>query len=291
MKSRLSPRIGKGIAYVLLSAFAVVSLMPLYWMFVTSIQVHRYTESVPPKFFPVGIVEFFKTGDSAWLVESFDVWTKLLQNADVYRWFWNSFYIAVLITACHLLFDSMAGYVLAKKRFPGRMPIFWLIIATLMIPAEVTLVPLFITVQKLGIYNTHWALILPGAAGVFGVFLLRQFMLGLPTELIEAAKIDGASEWQVYTRIIVPLSKPALATLGIFAFIGNWNNFLWPLIIINKATLMTLPVGLKTLQDANLAIFKLLMGGAAIAALPMIIVFLLFQRHIVKGLTVGSLKG
>lgn len=284
-------RIGKGITYVLLTAWAAISLLPLYWMFVTTFQVNRYTESVPPKFFPVGLIEYLKTGDKQWLTDSFDVITQLLQNQDVYLWFWNSLYIAVIITAAHLVFDSMAAYVLAKKRFPGRATIFWIIIATLMVPTEVTLVPLFITVRKLGLYNSHWALILPGAAGVFGVFLLRQFMLSLPSELIEAAKIDGATEWQTFTKVIIPLSTPALATLGIFAFIGNWNNFLWPIIIINKAGLMTLPVGLKTLQDANLAIFKLLMGGAAVAALPMIIVFLLFQRHIVKGLTVGSLKG
>lgn len=291
MTSNHFKRIGKAIAYVLLSAWAVISLLPLYWMFVTSIQVNRFTETVPPKLLPVGILEYFKTGDKQWLVETFDTFAKLLQNQDLYVWFWNSFYIALIVTLGHLVFDSMAAYVLAKKRFPGRNLIFWIIIATLMVPSEVTLVPLFIVVRKLGLYNTHWSLILPGMAGVFGVFLLRQFMLGLPSELIEAAKIDGASEWQTFQRIIIPLATPALATLGIFAFIGTWNNFLWPIIVINKASLMTLPVGLKTLQDANLAIFKLLMAGAAVAALPMILVFLAFQRHIVKGLTVGSVKG
>jgi multiple sugar transport system permease protein len=284
-------RAGKGIAYLFLTAWAVISLFPLYWMFITSIQLERWTETVPPKLLPVGLLNYLHSGQATWLTQTFDTYHKLLLNPNLYRWFWNSFYIALVVMCGHLLLDSMAAYVLAKKQFPGRTAIFWIIIATLMVPSEVTLVPLFIMVRKLGLYDTHWALIVPGLAGAFGVFMLRQFMLGLPSELIEAATIDGANEWQIYSRIILPLAMPAMATLGIFSFMGTWNNFLWPLIVISKAPLMTLPIGLKTLQDANLAIFKLLMAGASIAALPMIIIFLVFQRYIVKGLTVGSLKG
>jgi len=189
-----------------------------------------------------------------------------------------------------LLIDSMAGYVLAKKKFPGRNLIFWIIISTMMIPGQVTLVPLFIMIRDLNLMDTHWALILPDLSMVFGVFLMRQFMYSIPDELIEAAKMDGASEWRTFWTIVLPLAKPGLAALGIFTFMNVWNSFLWPIIVLNNAKLYTLPVGLKTLQDANLASFKLLMSGAAVAAIPMIIVFILFQRYFVKGLTLGGVK-
>jgi multiple sugar transport system permease protein len=138
--------------------------------------------------------------------------------------------------------------------------------------------------------DTHWALIFPDLAMVFGVFLMRQFMYSIPDELLDAAKIDGASEWTTYWKIVLPLAKPGLAALGIFTFMSVWNSFLWPIIVLNDANLYTLPVGLKSLQDANLASFKLLMSGAAIAAVPMIIVFIMFQQHFVKGLTLGGVK-
>ncbi|MGB8957269.1 MAG: carbohydrate ABC transporter permease, partial [Tumebacillaceae bacterium] len=189
-----------------------------------------------------------------------------------------------------LLLDTMAGYALAKKRFPGRNLVFWMIIATMMIPGQITLVPLFMMVQNLHLMDTHWALILPDLSMVFGVFLMRQYMLSIPSDLLEAAKIDGASEWKTFWKIVVPLAKPALATLGIFTFMNVWNSFLWPIIVLNNADLYTLPVGLKTLQDQNLAVFKLLMSGAAVAAVPMIIVFIAFQKYFIKGLTVGGVK-
>lgn len=145
-------------------------------------------------------------------------------------------------------------------------------------------------IRDLNLMDTHWALILPDLSMVFGVFLMRQFMFSIPDELLEAAKIDGASEWKTYWSIVLPLARPGLAALGIFTFMNVWNSFLWPIIVLNSAKLYTLPVGLKTLQDANLADFKLLMSGAAIAAIPMIIVFIFFQRHFVKGLTLGGVK-
>lgn len=283
---------GRTFSYLLLVAAAVISLVPIYWMFITSIQLDQYTEHVPPLWYPVGIVNYFKTFDPTWLQQSFDTLQGLFLRQPIGRWFFNSAYIAVVVTAGILLLDSMAAYALAKKQFPGRKAAFWAVILSMMIPGQVTLVPLFIMVRVLGLIDTHWALILPDLSMVFGVFLLRQFMLGgVPNELLEAAKIDGANEWQAYTNIVLPLSTPALATLGIFTFTSVWNSFLWPVIVLNKKALMTLPVALKLLQDQNLAIFKLLMAGAAVAALPTIIVFLLFQRYFIKGLTVGSLKG
>jgi len=315
-------KINKLIIYALLSIFAIVSLLPLYWVFSTSLQLSSYqdeelerqvsyVDSNPPKMYPVGITEYFehwgkareaeKIGDAEaeayhrgimdYIIEdTFSGFTTLFNKNNVGIWFFNSFYIAVVVTIGILLFDSMAGYVLAKKRFPGRNLIFWSIIATMMIPGQVTLVPLFIMVRNFGIMDTHWALIFPDLAMVFGVFLMRQFMHSIPDELLDAAKIDGASEWKTYWKIVIPLAKPGLAALGIFTFMNVWNSFLWPIIVLNDANLYTLPVGLKTLQDANLASFKLLMSGAAIASIPMIIVFMLFQRHFVKGLTLGGVK-
>ena len=166
-----------------------------------------------------------------------------------------------------------------------------MMISTMMIPGQVTLVPMYILVTRLGIKGSLYSVIFPPLAMVFGVFLMRQFMKTIPTELIEAAKIDGASELSIYWKIILPLSKPALATLGILVFMSVWNSFLWPLIILNKDYLFTLPVGLKSLQDKNLVDYGLLMSGASISAIPMFIVFLFFQKYFVKGLTLGSLKG
>ncbi|MFS0863071.1 carbohydrate ABC transporter permease [Fredinandcohnia sp. 179-A 10B2 NHS] len=315
-------KLNKLIIYLLLSVFAIVSLLPLYWVFSTSLQLSSYqdeelerqvsyVDSNPPKMYPMGITEYFEhwgkardaenSGDMEQatyhrdvmdriIEDTFSGFTTLFKKNNIGVWFFNSLYIAVVVTIGVLLFDSMAGYVLAKKRFPGRNLIFWSIIATMMIPGQVTLVPLFIMVRNFGIMDTHWALIFPDLAMVFGVFLMRQFMHSIPDELLDAAKIDGASEWKTYWSIVLPLAKPGLAALGIFTFMSVWNSFLWPIIVLNNADLYTLPVGLKTLQDANLASFKLLMSGAAVASIPMIIVFILFQRHFVKGLTLGGVK-
>jgi len=315
-------RLNRMLIYVILIFFSVVSLLPLYWVFSTSMQLDHYqdidmerpvsyVDSNPPKMYPMGFKLYFehwkeareaeKVGDSE-LAEhhrgmmshiidnTFYTFKSLFTNHDIGRWFINSLYIAVIVTFGILLFDSMAGYVLAKKRFPGRDIIFWIIISTMMIPGQVTLVPMFIMIRDLGLMDTHWALILPDLSMVFGVFLMRQYMYSIPDELIEAAKIDGASEWKTYWKVVLPLAKPGLAALGIFTFMNVWNSFLWPIIVLNSAELHTLPVGLKTLQDANLASFKLLMSGAALAAIPMIVIFLIFQRYFVKGLTLGGVK-
>lgn len=317
-----SKRVNKLIIYVLLTVFAVVSLLPLYWVFSTSLQLSSYqsedmdrpvsyVDSNPPKLYPMGIPLYFehwsgaREADKAGNAEeeayhrdmmdhivenTFSSFTSLFQKHDVGKWFFNSVYISVVVTVGILLIDSMAGYVLAKKKFPGRNLIFWIIISTMMIPGQVTLVPLFIMVGNLNLMDTHWALILPDLSMVFGVFLMRQFMYSIPDELLEASRMDGASEWRTFWTIVLPLAKPGLAALGIFTFMNVWNSFLWPIIVLNSAELYTLPVGLKTLQDANLASFKLLMSGAAVAAIPMIIVFILFQRYFVKGLTLGGVK-
>jgi len=312
----------KWITYTVLVVWAVISLLPLYWVFTTALQLGEYhdettgqtisyVEAEPPVLYPMGIPKYIDEWQQARAAEAandtakaehhrermdqivddtFSGFEALFKGTNIWRWFFNSAYIAVVVTVGILIIDTMAGYVLAKKQFPGRNLIFWLIIATMMIPGQITLVPLFMMVQKFGLMDTHWALILPDLAMVFGVFLMRQYMLSIPSELLEAARIDGASEWKTFWTIVVPLAKPAMATLGIFTFMNVWNSFLWPIIVLNDADLYTLPVGLKTLQDQNLAIFKLLMSGAAVAAIPMIVVFIAFQKYFIKGLTLGGVK-
>jgi multiple sugar transport system permease protein len=313
---------GRTMIYIMLTVSAIISLLPLYWVFSTAFQLGpyqdeemnkpiSYVESTPPQFYPIGVTEYFEHWGKSREAEqkgnmdkaqyhrsmmkeavdnSLSSFTYLFQRTNIWKWLFNSFYIAVIVTFGIILIDSMAGYVLAKKRFPGRNLIFWIIVSTMMIPGQVTLVPMFIMINEYGLYDTHWALILPDLSMVFGVFLMRQFLLSIPSELLEAARMDGASEWRTYWSIVLPLAKPALATLGIFTFMNVWNSFLWPIIVLSDADLYTLPVGLKTLQDQNLASFKLLMSGAAVAAVPMIIVFMMFQRYFVKGLTLGGVK-
>jgi multiple sugar transport system permease protein len=184
----------------------------------------------------------------------------------------------------------MAGYAIAKKKFPGSKIFFWIYISSMMIPKQVTLVPLYILVANLGMINSYPGLILPSIAAPFGVFLMRQFMVSLPNEVLDAAKIDGAGEFKTFWRIVIPMSKPALAVLGIFTFVGEWNSFLWPLIVTQTSEMKTLQAGLSLIQDEVPMEYAYLMAGAAFAALPMVIVFLSFQKYFLRGVTVGAVK-
>lgn len=298
MDSKLWKRIGTGTAYFLLIVCALVSLLPLYWVFTTALQLPTEVMTNPPNMVPTVIKEFFplwfsgkREAAMTMLNEAFSNFSYLFTKTEIMRWFMNSVIVAVTATAGVVLFDTMAGYVLAKKQFPGRDFIFWCFISTMMIPGQVTLVPMFIMANNLGLKGSLLSVILPPLSMVFGVFLMRQFMQTIPGELMEAAKIDGATEWGTYWKVVLPLAKPAVATLAILTFMSVWNSFLWPLIVLNEDTLYTLPVGLKMLQDRNLVNYGLLMSGAAISSIPMIIVFLSFQKYFVKGLTLGGLKG
>jgi multiple sugar transport system permease protein len=205
--------------------------------------------------------------------------------------FFNSLLVAVLTTLGQLLASSMAAYAFARMKFRGSGTLFLLYLATLMIPFQVTITPLFILMRHLGWINTYQGLILPGVFSAFGTFLLRQFFLTIPRELEEAAFIDGASHWTVYWRIILPLGKPALATLGVFSFMGSWNAFLWPLFVVRDLELMTLPVGLATLHGRWLTQWNLVMAGTVITVLPMLAVYLLAQQYFVRGVVLSGIKG
>jgi multiple sugar transport system permease protein len=207
------------------------------------------------------------------------------------RWFVNSLAVASITTFLILFISSMAAYAYARMEFPGRKVIFGLLLSTLFLPGIMFLVPNFVTVANFNLLNSWGGVIIPALAGVFGVFFLRQFFQSIPRELEEAAAIDGANRFQVFYKIVLPLSKPALATLGIITFLGSWNDFLWPLLVLKDRNIQTLPPGLRTLQGAYTSEYGLMMAGAVIVAIPVLIIYVLLQRFIVASVASSGLKG
>lgn len=266
------------VLWIVLILTTIVALFPMYWLFITALTPTRFTISTTPQFFPTN--------------PSLDNFRRLFELANNYwRWVVNSLFVSIAVTAFHMFFDSMAGYAFAKRRFPGRTLFFWLILSTLMIPDHVTLIPKYLVARQVGLLDSVWAVILPGWANVFGIFLMRQYIQSLPSELIEAGRIDGCSEPGIFTRIILPLCKPALAALAIFTFVRTWNDFLWPLIVLQRNANFTLPVGVASLQGEFGTDYGVIFAGAALAALPMIIFFLAFQRYFLEGVRMGAVKG
>lgn len=263
--------------YVVLSIGLVVVVTPFVWMVLGSMKSEGELRANPPTWWPQEA--------------SLDNFQELFTRLDFPQFFTNSVVVAVAVTLGNLVFCSMLGYAFAKIDFWGRKWLFRLVLATLMIPGMVTLVPLFVLVSNLGMVNTYWGLVLPFLAGPFGVFLMRQFMLGIPDELIDAARVDGASEWRIFARIVVPLCKPALATLAILTFLGSWNSFLWPLVVATTEEKYTLPVAQALYAvGQNQTNYGLLLAGSVVILLPVLAVFLLLQRHFVQGLATTGLK-
>lgn len=263
--------------YLILIVTALFMLVPFLWMLSTSLKANRYVLTLPPQFFPRPLT-----------LESY---TKLADLFPIGRILFNSVFVAILTMLGQLVTSAMAAYAFARMQFRGRDILFLVYLGTLMIPFQVTIIPLFIVMRYLGWINTYQGLILPGVFNAFGTFLLRQFFLTIPRELEEAAVLDGASHWTIFWRIILPLSKPALATLGVFAFMGSWNAFLWPLFILRDTEMMTLPVGLATLHGRWLTEWNLVMAGTVISIVPMLIVYLLAQKYFVRGVALSGLKG
>ena len=216
-----------------------------------------------------------------------DVWT----SGAFGRYLFNSTLIAGCVVLGNLVFASMAGYVFARKRFHGKQILFFLILGSLMIPPQVLMVPVFILMKNLRWLNTFWALTIPALVSPFNIFLMRQYISQLPASLEDAARIDGAGDFQIFLRVVLPLSRPALAVVGINTFMGSWNTFLYPFLLTNTAEMRTLPVGLTLYRNLQGVDWVHLMAGSSITAFPVIVVFLLFQRHIIAGLTAGSVKG
>ena len=214
---------------------------------------------------------------------------KVLSSSDIPRWTVNSLLYSLVSVVCVLLFSSMAGYAFAKKKFPGREIMFWAFLATLMVPFQATLIPSYILVARLDWVDSYWGLIVPTLANSQAVFLMRQFISQLPGELFEAAEIDGAAEWRIFTMIVLPLIRPVLATLGIFVFLWHWNDFLWPLVIGQSGKMQTLTVGLATLQTQAVPINQI-MAGATITVVPSLLVFGLLQRYLTDSIAMSGLK-
>jgi multiple sugar transport system permease protein len=268
----------------LMVALAIVWLLPAVWVLVTSLKLTENIVRVPPEWIPwPATIEHYG-----------EVLFSSSRTARIGRAFFNSIVVSVGSVALVVLTSAMAAYPLARMRFRGRNLVFGLIVGSLMIPNAVILVPQYVLVQRLGWLSTYQGLIVPEAAMTFafGVFLLRQFFLTIPSELEDAARIDGADPWQIFTRIVLPLSQPVLGALAIFAFRSAWNDFLWPLIAVNKPDMFPLPVALALLRGAYAAeSYGPIMAGAVLSALPLLIVFVVANRRIVEGVRVSALKG
>ena len=274
---RIAKILGRGLLYVLLILGGLVMIIPFAWMISTSLKSGQYVLSMPPQLIP----------NPATL----DSYRRIFELYPIGRMLFNSLFVAVLTTIGQLVTCSMAAYAFARLKFRGHNLVFLLYLATLMVPFQVTITPLFIMMRIFGWINTYQGLILPGVFSAFGTFMLRQAFMTIPTEYEEAAYMDGASPLTIFLKIILPLSKPALATLSVFAFMGSWNSFMWPLFIVREETLMTLPVGLATLQGRWLTEWNLVMAGAVITVLPMLLLYLFAQKYLVQGYVMSGLKG
>lgn len=263
--------------YLVLVIGLIAMIAPFLWMLSTSFKSTKAIFRFPPDWIPVQ--------------PTLAHYQKLFETLDFLTPFKNTVIVAVSITFLSLLICSMAGYAFAKFRFPGRDKLFIGLLGTLMVPGQITMIPVFLLLNKLRLLNSYPGLILPGLASAFSIFFMRQFIRTIPDELLEAARIDGASERYIFFKIVLPLCKPALATLGIFNFTGSWNSFLWPLIIASSEKMYTLPVAIANLGGQYQTDYGLQMAGAVVVIVPIIIVFLFAQKYFIKGITLSGLKG
>ena len=262
-----------------LSLLAFLWLLPIAWIILTALKPEPEIIRLPIRWFP-----------EQWTLDNFRAALTTARSANVAVAFFNSLVVAILETVLTLVVDAMAAYALARLAFRGRSIVFAAIIASIMVPSQITLVPLYAMFQQIGWLSSYQALVLPGLSRAFGVFLLRQFFLGVPKELEDAARIDGAGVFTIFYRIAVPLVQPAMASLAIFTFLRSWNEFTWPLIVISRNDMMTLPVALARLLFAYRVEYGIVMAAAAFSAIPLIVVFFLFQRQIVQGIAMTGSK-
>jgi multiple sugar transport system permease protein len=263
--------------YAILLVALVAVIAPFVWMVLGSFKTQGELLQAPPTWWPKHF--------------TFDNYTQLFSRLNFSQYFLNSTLVAVAVTAGNLLFCSMVGYALAMLEFPGRKALFLVVMGTLLVPGVVTFVPLFVLVTNLGLTNSLPGLILPFLVSPFGVFLMRQFILGLPRDLLDAGRVDGASELRIFARIFLPLCGPALATLGILTFLGSWNNFLWPLVVAQTEDKYTLPVALALYaKGQNSTQYGLLLAGATVVVIPILAIFLVFQRRVIEGIATTGIK-
>jgi multiple sugar transport system permease protein len=273
MGRRIRP--GRVVAWTLLMMGGIVMVMPILYMLATSFK-------FPHEVYDLSLIPKEPTLEN---------YAYVLGDGRFFRWFLNSLGISVTVTLSNVFFDSLVGYTLAKFRFRGRYLVFIAILSTLMIPTEMLVIPWYVMAKTFGWLDSYWGIMFPGMMTAFGTFLMKQFFETVPDDFLEAARIDGLNEFQIWWQIAMPLVTPALSALAIFTFLGNWTAFIWPLIVTTSRDFYTLPVGLTSFAVEQQIQWELIMTGAAIATLPTLIVFLVFQRYIVRGVVLAGLKG
>ncbi len=262
--------------HLALAAGAFLTIVPFLWMVSASVMPQGEASGYPPSLVPSRVtLEHYR-----------DIFARL----NLGRALLNSAIVSVIATVLSVFFNSLAGYAFAKLRFPGRDRVFALLLAALVIPAQVAMLPLFLMLRALGLVNTYAGAILPLVAGIFGIFLVRQFALSIPDELLDAARVDGASEWRIYRSVVLPLLKPVLITVGVFTFVSAWNDFMWPLIVLTDASRYTLPVALAGLVGEHAQDTELMMAGSVLTIVPVLAVFLALQRYYIEGIMLGGVK-
>ena len=265
---------------VFLGIVALIFISPIIFMIVTSFKTRADATAIPPSWIP-----------NPFSLQAYEAILAPGTNTPVFRWFLNSMFAAAVHSVLVVVTASLAAYPLARMNFRGKGIVFAVIVATLLVPPVILVIPNYLIVSDLGWLNSLVAIIVPTAASAFGVFFMRQFFISLPEDLEEAARLDGANRWEMFTKIILPLAKPAMATLALLAFLGNWNDFLWPVYVLFSPEVQTLPAGLSTLQSANAVRYDLLMAGAVVASVPVLALFVFLQRFIIEGVSRSGVKG
>jgi len=262
--------------HMLLLVVAGITLLPFLWMVGASLMTTGEASIFPPRFLPHHL--------------TLSQYELLFARLNLGRYFLNSLVLAVSVSLISLLVNSLAGFAFAKYHFRGKHPIFVFLLSSMIIPGQVTMLPVFLLLNKLGLLNTYFGIIIPGMASIFGIFLINQYLKSIPDSLLEAARIDGASDFRIYWKIILPLATPVLVTLALFTFMGTWNDFLWPLIVMSKEEMYTLPVGLANLLGEHAQDPELMMAGSVITILPVLLVFIFLQKYYIQGILLGGLK-
>ncbi len=271
------PTLSTMLVYTALGIGSAIALLPMLWMLSASFMQPGEANNFPPRLLPSDpTTEHYQT---------------LFTRLNLGRYLLNSTIVATIATVVSTLINSMAGYAFAKLRFRYRDRTFRLLTLGLVIPVQVAMLPLFLLLRELGLVNTYWGVIVPTLASIFGIFMIRQYALSIPDDLLDAARIDGASEFRIYWSVVLPVIRPILATLAIWTFLTTWNDFMWPLIVLSDESMFTLPVALANLAGERVQDTELMMAGSVLTVLPVLIVFIVLQRYYIEGITMGSVKG
>ena len=270
-------RMTRVLLYSLLVLGAVLALLPMVWMVSASLMPSGEASTYPPHFFPSRL--------------TFAHYSDLFTRLSIGKYLLNSAFVSFVVTFASLAINAMAGYAFAKLRFRGRDRLFRVLSTGLVLPVQVAMLPLFLLMKNLHLINTYWGVIIPGMASIFGIFLVRQYALAIPDEMLDAARVDGASEFRIFWSIVVPGIVPILATLSIWTFLATWNDFMWPLIVLSDESHYTLPVALANLAGEHVQDTELMMAGSVLTVIPVMLVFLFLQRYYIQGVMAGSVKG